>query len=409
MNSESTEQPSLDRDSFKQTIPLLAIKIPAKKCSFFMKEMRKEGLFNKPKLKSVVCDLTKHSNDERLVLLAEHVTDAETLEGLKEEHIRLIREHSAPVITHEIELGYEYLTAEQVLKKALPPDIGEITTSFETAGHIAHLNLRDHLLPYKKLIGQVILDKNPHVRTVVNKLHTIETQFRTFPMEVLAGAPDFEVELKEGGARFRFNFAEVYWNSRLQGEHARAVADVFAGVGPFAVPLALRGATVLANDLNPRSFHYLRENVEANRVANRVECSNLDGRAFLARVVARAAAGEGPRVRHLVMNLPRTAVEFLDALAGLDWAGLLQRRQRGRAGGGEEEKEEGAGGGGPAGGGGLPRAWFRVHKVREIAPSTPMLCLSFPVPLPAPPAAAASEAEGEGEGGASREGEGEGE
>ena len=42
--------------------------------------------------------------------------------------------------------------------------------SFETVGHIAHLNLRDELLPYKHLVGQVLLDKNPSIRTIVNKV-----------------------------------------------------------------------------------------------------------------------------------------------------------------------------------------------------------------------------------------------
>jgi hypothetical protein len=39
-------------------------------------------------------------------------------------------------------------------------------------------------LPYKHLIAQVILDKNPTIKTVVNKIGNIETEFRTFPMEV---------------------------------------------------------------------------------------------------------------------------------------------------------------------------------------------------------------------------------
>lgn len=41
------------------------------------------------------------------------------------------------------------------------------------------------MLPYKYLIGQVILEKNSaSIRTVVNKIGQIETEFRTFPMEV---------------------------------------------------------------------------------------------------------------------------------------------------------------------------------------------------------------------------------
>lgn len=67
----------------------------------------------------------------------------------------------------------------------------------------------------------------------------------------------------------------MYWNSRLQNEHRRLVdlfapedviADVFAGVGPFAIPAAVKGCAVLANDLNPSSAEYLAVNVKNNRV-----------------------------------------------------------------------------------------------------------------------------------------------
>lgn len=44
------------------------------------------------------------------------------------------------------------------------------------------------------------------------------------------------------------------------------VADVFAGVGPFALPAAKKGCAVLANDLNPNSVKWLRTNVEDNHV-----------------------------------------------------------------------------------------------------------------------------------------------
>ena len=81
---------------------------------------------------------------------------------------------------------------------------------------------------------------------------------------------------RESDCQFTFDFREVYWNSRLHTEHERlinifdpeegVVADVMAGVGPFAVPSAKKGCAVLANNLNPACFKWLQKNVSDNNV-----------------------------------------------------------------------------------------------------------------------------------------------
>lgn len=83
----------------------------------------------------------------------------------------------------------------------------------------------------------------------------------------------------ESGCKFKFDFRNVYWNSRLHHEHERLVSlfkpgevvvDVFAGVGPFALPAAKGGCVVFANDLNPESFKWLKHNIEHNHVSYEV-------------------------------------------------------------------------------------------------------------------------------------------
>lgn len=46
----------------------------------------------------------------------------------------------------------------------------------------------------------------------------------------------------------------------------QVVADVMAGVGPFAVPAAKKGVFVLGNDLNPESVKWQQENRLKNKV-----------------------------------------------------------------------------------------------------------------------------------------------
>ena len=68
------------------------------------------------------------------------------------------------------------------MKSILPENlIDDVPSGFSQAGHLAHINLRDEYKPFGKLIGQVILDKNPLVLTVVDKVNTIANKFRTFP------------------------------------------------------------------------------------------------------------------------------------------------------------------------------------------------------------------------------------
>lgn len=124
----------------------------------------------------------------------------------------------------------------------------------------------------------------------------------------------------------------MYWNSRLGTEHDRitgllnsgdVVFDVFAGVGPFAIPAAKRSCIVFANDLNPDSYKWLLHNTKLNKVDKRVQVSGMDGREFIRTVVKNKLAeyisvpAERKHRIHIVMNLPAMAVEFLDAFQNL--------------------------------------------------------------------------------------------
>jgi len=53
-----------------------------------------------------------------------------------------------------------------------------------------------------------------------------------------------------------------------------------AGVGPFAVPLAVKGCSVYANDLNPHCYKCLSANAQRH-CSSCFRSFNLDGRAFV--------------------------------------------------------------------------------------------------------------------------------
>ncbi|WP_421908462.1 class I SAM-dependent methyltransferase [Methanolacinia petrolearia] len=69
------------------------------------------------------------------------------------------------------------------------------------------------------------------------------------------------------------------------------VADMFAGIGYFTIPMAKAGAFVHAMEINPVSFGYLEENIAGNCVGENVTTENGDCRDLLKGEYDRAVMG----------------------------------------------------------------------------------------------------------------------
>lgn len=236
------------------------------------------------------------------------------------------------LIFKSTQLSYDNWSYETLFKSILPEN-EEVVSGFTQVGHVIHLNLRDHLLKYRSIIGQVLVDKIKTCRTVVNKCNIIDNTFRNFTMELIAGEDDFFVTVKENDCMFQFDFSKVYWNSRLAKEHERilhliddedVLFDIFCGVGPFSIPAAKRGTKVFANDLNPESYKWLNHNAKFNKIKmTHFNSYNKDGKDFICNVfkeyLEHLCKGdvELKGKIHITMNLPALAVEFLQHFNGL--------------------------------------------------------------------------------------------
>jgi tRNA (guanine37-N1)-methyltransferase len=267
----------------------------------------------------------------------------------------LAKQELISIVPYELTLDYKYWTYHDILTSVLPEDEqGEIPSGFSQVGHVAHLNLRDDYLKHKYIIAEVIMDKNPTVTTVINKIDDVgeENEFRTFKYELLAGPDNLNVTVSEENCIFKFDYSKVYWNTRLNTEHRRlvamfqegqAVCDVMAGIGPFAVPAGKKNIFVWANDLNPESYACMVDAVKRNKVQDFVRPFNEDGKSFVptsaaallqsnrkvdvTKKVSRKEADQTPKVLktlhepkvfdHYVMNLPATAIYFLNNFIGI--------------------------------------------------------------------------------------------
>ncbi|KAI2742493.1 hypothetical protein DTO013E5_3579 [Penicillium roqueforti] len=354
---------TLDRSFFRRKVPLSVARIfKASDISNVRKELVKSrDILLWPRISPI-----REAKDEdgkvwKAMLLRENLKfdDKATWSPTINE---LVNKGTVALGPYELELEYNHWSYAEIISSILPEDLEEIPQGFTQVGHVLHLNLRAQYLPYKHILAEVLMDKNPTVRTVINKTEDVgsHSQFRTFPFELLAGENDLNVIQHEQDCEFRFDYARVYWNSRLETEHRRLVekfepsemvCDVMAGVGPFAVPAGRKKIFVWANDLNPHGFEVMQDAIQRNRVQDFVTAFNQDGREFIRssgrsllsaepltvtihpkvsrEKQRKVAQGNGvplpaPKiytrptvVNHYVMNLPATAIEFLDAFPGL--------------------------------------------------------------------------------------------
>lgn len=361
----------VDRAAFETTLHLYGIKTPAKLCHSIRKVF-KSHLLNIAKLPNVVKSGSKSSpTGPGIVLLSKYLSEpvptesksvlgntgashADRRDDVGKLFCTLLEAQKQPggeelsafaddlrkgaaVTDYEVQVSYRHCSIEHVLRHVLPEDL-QAPSSFETIGHVVHLNLRSEYTPWKYIIGQVMLDKlQPRIRSVVNKVQNTGGPYRIFQMEVLSGSTDMRTKVRENGCTFEMDFSKVYWNSRLETEHRKIVriastesageviADAFCGIGPFAVPILKQGSnTVYANDLNPSSVHYLRNNVSVNgmkaQIDKRIHISNRCAREFLTDLIAKKRVP----VSRVLMNFPSGAPEFLDVFKGLyvDWEQL---------------------------------------------------------------------------------------
>jgi len=213
--------------------------------------------------------------------------------------------------------GYEVVAHDAPRRETqtTPADLLGFEPSYERIGEAVVID-EDDPERARELADALVASDIP-VRTVLNRASKIQGRKRVREWDVLVGE-DTEVLHREYGCEFALDLAEVYFSPRLATERHRVTRqvaagerafDMFAGVGPFAIPFAREGATVVATDINETAIAYLRENAQRNGVADRVTAIHGD--------VADIAPDYEGWADRLVMNLPHSADAFLDSAVTL--------------------------------------------------------------------------------------------
>ena len=206
-----------------------------------------------------------------------------------------------------------------------PADILGFEPSLERLGDVVIVDEDDSERAHE--IAEAVMTADLPVRSVLNRASKIKGELRVRDWELLAERddPDADVDRsptetvhREYGHEFLLDLDAVYFSPRLATERHRVVEqiqpgeqvlDMFAGVGPFAIPAASRGADVVAVDLNETAIEYLRENAQRNNVSERITAIAGD--------VREVTADYHGWADRLVMNLPHSANEFVDTAVDL--------------------------------------------------------------------------------------------
>jgi len=209
------------------------------------------------------------------------------------------------------------LKLADLLEDRLPPHLlTSLPRAIDFVGEIAVAEIPPELENHKRLIGEAILTTHKRVHTVLAKSGAVGGKYRLREFEVIAGVDKTETVHREHGCAYHVDLSKVYFSPRLSHEHDRVaskvrenetVVDMFAGVGPFSILTAKkrRNVRVYAIDVNPDAVHYLKTNINVNRVEKKVVPILGDAR----QVVEEKLTGVADRV---IMNLPENALEYVN-------------------------------------------------------------------------------------------------
>jgi hypothetical protein len=250
---------------------------------------------------------------------------------------------------------YRQASVSEVLRRLLPPGLASALpprlTRPQIVGDIGVIRLDEasqlRHSRFLALAGQVVLEKNPQLRTVALESALSPEQAAgggrdTYSLggwQIVAGIASFRTTVSEHGLRLSVDLGSSFWNGKRADERRRLAAEILdhcaqqqqqqqpagrersltpllvcdmtAGVGALAVRIVSCAAArslpvaVLANDWNPAACELIKH----NRAQNALTKAQLEATSLSVGDLARALAAQPERWRHagavLILDAPR--------------------------------------------------------------------------------------------------------
>jgi tRNA (guanine37-N1)-methyltransferase len=218
-----------------------------------------------------------------------------------------------------------------MLKKSLKQllaaeELGQMIGAYDIVGDIAVVSVPPSLFEKEQLIAETLLAAHRQIKVVAKRNGVHAGEFRTRPLQIIAGENRKETEVREFGIRLFLNLETVYYSVRSGHERRRiaglvlpgeSVLVLFSGVAPYPLMIAAyaRPKRIVGIEKNLEAHRYGLDNLRRNRCGQQIDLYHGD--------VGQLPAIVPGRFDRVVMPLPQTGELFLPAaltaLAGNGW------------------------------------------------------------------------------------------
>ncbi|MDH3394909.1 MAG: class I SAM-dependent methyltransferase family protein [Nitrosopumilus sp.] len=208
-----------------------------------------------------------------------------------------------------------------MLKKALEgvlttEENNELISAFDQIGNIIIVRIPESIISKKKIIGEALLNQVKIAKSVFYQASSVEGDFRTRDLEILAGEDNTETEYKEFGCKFTVDVKNAFFSPRLSTERERianliqnneVMTNMFAGIGMFSIMAAKKKkCTVYSLDINPVASRLCETNIGLNKLTGKVISINGDA----TEIINNQLINKSDRT---LMLLPERSDEFLES------------------------------------------------------------------------------------------------
>jgi tRNA (guanine37-N1)-methyltransferase len=238
----------------------------------------------------------------------------------------------------------EALSENQKIPKTIIP---KIKTAFDQIGTIAILEIDSEIRDYEKIIAQTLLDINSAIKTVLRKDGAHDGEYRVQALKILAGEKTTKTTTIENGVSMTLDVAKTYFSPRLANERLRIAKQVqkdenilimFSGISPqaFIIENEIKkqiaaqikkestqkqtstqtkkptsnqtnyNLKILCVEINPDA------NADANYNIQKLKLKHTTAICADMKDYAKVLIDENKKFDRIIMNLPKTAYEFLD-------------------------------------------------------------------------------------------------